>query len=179
MESKLERGDHSEVAATATECPEEILILVVAGRDLLAVGGDHIGTDQVVARQAVRPCQISDPTTQRQPADTRGGDDPPGSRQTKGVGCVVEIPQVAPPPTRAVRSAGSTRTPRIGERSITDRVIPGAESGHAMTAAPHRHLYPLRWACSSAAMTSAASTQRTIAAGLRSCMALRTLRCWS
>ena len=46
----LERGHHPEVAAAAAQCPEQLGVAVgVAGQEL-AVGGDHVGRDQVVAQ---------------------------------------------------------------------------------------------------------------------------------
>jgi hypothetical protein len=44
---------HAEVAAAAAQPPEQVGVLVLAGRHELAVGGDDIRRQQVVAGQAV------------------------------------------------------------------------------------------------------------------------------
>ena len=74
------------------------------------VCGDHVGRDEIVAGQPLSPGEVADATTQGEPPDAGGGDDPSGGRQPEGIGGVVEVPQVAPPPARAVRDVGSTRT---------------------------------------------------------------------
>ena len=48
VEPELEAGDDPEVAAAAAQCPEQILVLIVAGRDLPAIGENDIGREQVV-----------------------------------------------------------------------------------------------------------------------------------
>jgi len=49
MQAELEGRDDAEVAASATERPEEVLVLVVARHQRSAVGGHDFGRDQVVA----------------------------------------------------------------------------------------------------------------------------------
>ena len=58
------------------------------------------------------PCSVSPPTPVVETT-------PPGVASPKTCVSRSTSPQVAPPWTRAVRAAGSTWTPRIGERSIT------------------------------------------------------------
>jgi hypothetical protein len=43
VELKLEAGDDTEVAASATQGPEQIFILVIARSDLPAIGENDIG----------------------------------------------------------------------------------------------------------------------------------------
>ncbi len=53
VELELERGDHREVAAPSAQRPEEIGVLVGAGRQQLTVGGDDIGASRL---STARPC---------------------------------------------------------------------------------------------------------------------------
>jgi len=58
MQAVLERGDDPEVPAAAAQAPEQVRVLLGAGRHALAVGGDDLGAEQVVAR---RPVLARDP----------------------------------------------------------------------------------------------------------------------
>ena len=53
MQPERERGDHAEVAAAAAHRPEQVGVLLGAGRDEAAVGQHHVGRQQVVDGQAV------------------------------------------------------------------------------------------------------------------------------
>ena len=48
VQLELEGGDDPEVAAAAAERPEQVRVLVVLAVTDLAVGGDHLGREQVV-----------------------------------------------------------------------------------------------------------------------------------
>src|SRR5262249_12106787 len=70
MQAVRERGDHAEVAASSPQSPKELGIAVTRAH-LPAVRGNHLGGDEVVAGQAVRPEQVADPAAQRQATDAR------------------------------------------------------------------------------------------------------------
>ncbi|MDM0085129.1 hypothetical protein QTI17_31540 [Variovorax sp. J31P179] len=57
MQLELERGHHAEVAAATADSPEQIGVLLLAGAQELAFGGDHVGRDQAVDAQAEVPAQ--------------------------------------------------------------------------------------------------------------------------
>src|SRR4051812_40875994 len=130
MELVLEGGDHAEVAATATQTPEEVGVFGGARDQQGALRGDDIGGQEVVARQAVLPCQPAKAAAQGQAGNTGIGHGAPGCCQAESLSLTVEIPQVAPPSARAVRRIGSTRTLRRAARSIIrppwHTALPGA-----------------------------------------------------
>ena len=57
VEPEHERRRHAEVAAAAVQRPEQVGVLVLAGGDLPAVGGDEIDRDQVVAGEPEPPLE--------------------------------------------------------------------------------------------------------------------------
>ena len=60
MQPVLEGGDHPEVAAPAPNGPEQVRVLLLAGRKETSVGGDHAGGDEVVRGEAVLAPQVAD-----------------------------------------------------------------------------------------------------------------------
>src|SRR5439155_16699643 len=91
VHGELERGDDTEVPAAAAQGPEQVLVLVLARDEDAAVGGDHFGADQVVARESAAPHEVADSAAQRQPTHAGGRDDAPGRGEAVGVGGVVEV----------------------------------------------------------------------------------------
>ena len=59
MQPVLEGGDHAEVAAPAADGPEQVRVLLLAGRQEAAVGGDQLYGDEVVGREAVLAPQVA------------------------------------------------------------------------------------------------------------------------
>ena len=92
MELVLKGGDHAEVAAAAPDAPEEVRVLTGADVAELAVGGDDIGGDEVVAGQAVLARQPADAAPQGEAGDARVGVGAAGGGQAEGLGLVVEFP---------------------------------------------------------------------------------------
>jgi hypothetical protein len=119
MQAEDERRHDAEVAAAAAEGPEEVGILVGAGGDALAAGQHDVGRQRVVDRQPVLARQVAVAAAEREAADPGGGDDAADRREPVLVRGAIDVAPRAPPPTRAVRAAGSTSTSRIGERSMT------------------------------------------------------------
>ena len=97
---------------------------------------------------------------------------PPGAPRPNGYVAWSTSPHVAPPPTRAVRLSGSTRTFFIVERSMTSPSSTVPKPGTLCPPPRTARSSPLSPAARTTAITSAASVQRTTAAGLRSCMPL-------
>src|SRR5262249_1483473 len=83
--------DDAKVAATAANCPEQVGVFASAGSAQLAVGGDDVHREQVVAAEAIRPAEPADATTKRKPSDARGRDDAAGGRQAKRLRLPVEL----------------------------------------------------------------------------------------
>ena len=111
---ELERGYDTEVAAPAPQRPEQILVLVGTGGERLAVGGHHVGRNEVVDRQAVASGEVADAPTEGESAHTGGRHDPAGGSQAVGVGGVVQVaeqgaPTAPRPPVPGVDSDPSHR----------------------------------------------------------------------
>jgi hypothetical protein len=87
----LKGGDDPEVAATAPQTPEQVGVLVVAGDDELAVGGDHVAGCQAVDGEPKPAHEVADPAAQGQPADAGVGDDAAGHGQAERLGLVVDL----------------------------------------------------------------------------------------
>ena len=86
----LEGGDDAEVPATAAQAPEELLVLVGAGRHELSGGRDDVGRDEVVAGEAVLPHQPADPAAEGEAGDARCRDLSPGRGKPERARLVVE-----------------------------------------------------------------------------------------
>src|SRR5919199_907335 len=89
----LERGDDAEVPAASSNRPEEVFVLLNAGRQQLSIRGDYIGREQIVAGKPVFTIKPSDATSEGEPCDTGHRNDPEGSRQPEPLGLVVELAQ--------------------------------------------------------------------------------------
>ncbi len=136
--TELERGDHAEVAAAATQRPQEVQVAIRPGDDLLAGGGDELGADQVVAGEPLDPRQPADPAAEGEPADAgvpeRAADDGEVMRPGRRVDVLPE------------RSTRDTHDPlhRVDAdlapvAHVDDEGAIGHRmAGHAVPTAPHR-----------------------------------------
>ena len=91
METVLERGDHAKVAPTATQPPEEVGIRGIADHPDLAVGGDEIDGEQVIAGQPVFVPQPAEATAQGEARNAGIGVGAPGGRQAERLGLAVKF----------------------------------------------------------------------------------------
>ena len=91
MQPEEERGDDAEVAAAAANRPEEVGVLVCAGRHEAAVGQHHVGFEQVVDRQTALAGQVAEAAAEGEAADAGGRDDAARRGQAEGVGGVVDV----------------------------------------------------------------------------------------
>jgi hypothetical protein len=71
MEPKFEACDDSKIAAAASQCPEQIHVVLLAGPDHLTFGGDDVGSDQIVDRHAEFPCGPAKAAAKRESRDAR------------------------------------------------------------------------------------------------------------
>ena len=69
MEAELEPGDDAEVAATATDRPEQVRLRGRVGVDHLPVCGDHLCGEQRIDGQAVLADEETDSAAERDAAD--------------------------------------------------------------------------------------------------------------
>ena len=103
VQRELERGDDAEVAAAASQRPEQIGVFVGGRPDDAALGGDHLGGQKVVDGEPVFAHEKADAAAKREPGDTGVAHDAAGGGQTRV--CVSRSTSLhrAPPCTRAVR----------------------------------------------------------------------------
>src|SRR5262249_58152552 len=96
---------HPEVAAATAEPPEEVGVLLGAGAKQIAVGGDHIGRQDIVGGQSVSAHQPAEPAAECQTRDAGVSDDPAGYGEPQGLGLAVELAPEEPPlrPRRSPR----------------------------------------------------------------------------
>src|SRR5207302_4589918 len=134
VQLELERGEHTEVATSAADGPEEVLVLPLAGGQEASVGRDHVGGDEVVTGEPAAPREVADAPAQGQARDTGGRDDAAGGGEAEGVGGGV---QVAPDRTAlrpgAFRGGVDTYAPHPHQVDH-DGVVPGAEARDAVAA---------------------------------------------
>ena len=86
-----EAGDDPEVAAAAPERPEEVRVLVGAGADDAAVGGDELEAADVVAGEPVLAHEPADAAAERQPGDAGLRDDADRHREAVEMGLPVDV----------------------------------------------------------------------------------------
>ncbi len=67
--------DHTEVATTAAQGPEQVRMLVLVGGDQAAIREDDVGLQQVIDRQPVLARQVAGATAEREASNPGGGDD--------------------------------------------------------------------------------------------------------
>jgi hypothetical protein len=91
MGAVLERGYDAEVAAAAAQGPEQLGVGIVAGRDDLTGGQDHLGRQQVVDGQPIAAHQPALTATQGQARDPRARDRAAGRCEPKRRGCSIEL----------------------------------------------------------------------------------------
>ncbi len=140
MQGVLETGHDTEIAATASEGPEEVGMVGVVGHDELTVDGDELHGEHRVDGQTVLAGEEADPTTECDATDpdrtTVAESD--GEPVLGGGGTELGGSETGPGPCR-----GSARvdfdmveTPDIDH----DPAVDDAVAGHAVTAAADREL---------------------------------------
>ena len=91
VEAELERGDHAEVAAAASQRPEQVGELVLGHPQQLAVGRYDVNGEDVVDREAVLAHQPADATAEGEPGDAGVADDSSGGGQTVRLRLAVDV----------------------------------------------------------------------------------------
>ena len=106
MQPVLQRGDDPEVPAAAAQAPEQVGVLVGARRHPLAVGGDDLRGEQVVARGPVLAGDPAEPAAEGQPGHA-------GERDVAGRGGEAEGLR-RPVDVAEQRAGAHARRPRDG-----------------------------------------------------------------
>src|SRR5437868_5688175 len=78
VQLEQKRGDNAEVAATTAYCPEQVGMLLGAGRDEAAIGEYHVNAQQVIDCQAQCTREVANASAQRQSTDTGGRNEATG-----------------------------------------------------------------------------------------------------
>ena len=119
MEVELERRHDAEASPATPGGPEEVRMFGGADSANHAVGGDHLERAHVVAAQTVAALEMSHAASEGEAGNTCEGDLASGCGQPEQLRLPVDITQLAPASTRAVRAWTSTWTPVMGDRSMT------------------------------------------------------------
>ena len=91
MQGEPERGDDAEVAAAATQRPEQIGVLLGGRPDDVGFGGDYLGGQQVVDGEPVLAHEEADAAAEGEPADAGVADDAAGGGQAVGLRVMVDV----------------------------------------------------------------------------------------
>ena len=176
VEPVLERGDDAEVAAAAAQRPEQVGVLVGRRAHDLALGGDHVHRDHVVAGPAVAARQVAEAAADGEAGDAGGGDEAEHGRQPVHLRLAVQIAQRA----AGLRAADALRRidPDAAQQRQVDHqpAVAHREAGDVVAAAAHRADERCSRANRTARTTSAVPVQRAISAGRRSIIAFQTWR---
>ncbi len=140
VQSELELDHDAEVAATATQAPEQIWVLIGGCPHDVAVRGDERVGHDVVACQAGRASEPPHASAQRQPADAGVGHVPGRGGQPEGLGGAVQGAE-----HRAALHAGPQRDRIDGDAAKAGEVdhqpaVRNREAGDVVTAATHADL---------------------------------------
>ena len=138
MKLVLEGGDDPEVAAAASDAPEQVLVLLRAGPQQLSVGGRDVGGYQVVAGESIAAVEPAQPAAEREPCDP--GHDTTPSVVANPNACVARSnsPKVSPGSARTVLVSGSTRTAFMPDRSSMMAPSPHRVPRDAVATPAHR-----------------------------------------
>src|SRR6476660_739753 len=84
--SAKEKGsDNSEVAAPAADRPEQVIIFLSAGGFKTAIGQHDVNLQQIIQTQTIFPRQIASSSTEREPSNSRGGNDAGWNSQSEAL----------------------------------------------------------------------------------------------
>ena len=91
VQGESERADDAEVPAAASQRPEQVGVLVGRRSDDVALGGDHLGLDEVVDGEPVLAHKPADAAAEAEAADAGMAHDASGGGQAVGLGLVVDV----------------------------------------------------------------------------------------
>jgi len=137
--SEPERRDHAEVAAAASEAPEQVPVIVLARDDQLPVRGDDVGRHDVVDAQAVLAGQPPDPAAEGETGDARMRHDPGRNREPQRLRGAIELAEGVA--GSDLGEAVPLVDPHTLQRGQVDdqAVVAEREATHAVAATPYRH----------------------------------------
>lgn len=137
LESERERGHDPEVPAATPERPEEIRMFLLAGRDEGTVGGDDIGSAEVVACEPKGAHEPADAAAEGEARNAGSRRDPAGDGEAECLSLVVEIP-VEDAGLQANRSRRGIDTDSLHAREIQHQaVVPQGRTCDVVPAGTH------------------------------------------
>jgi hypothetical protein len=140
VEAELERGDHAEVAAAASQRPEQVWVLVLGRPQQLAVCRHHVDGEQVVDREAVLAHQPADATAEREPGHSGVAHDAAGGGHTVHLRLVIDVaPQRATLHPGAAVGGIDSHAPHRREVD-DDPVVANGGARHVVASAPYGDL---------------------------------------
>ena len=159
VELELEARHDPEVAATAADRPEEVLVLVRIGGQQPAVGGHDLDRLEGIDRQTELPNEEADTAAERQPGDADRPGVPEGRCETMGSGGFRVLPgRHAGLDPRGLPLGVDVESLHVREIEH-DAAVDGAVTCNAVTAAPHREGHP-GFACQDHGARDVAGTGR-------------------
>jgi hypothetical protein len=120
------------------ERPEQLRILVVGSSQVLAVGGDELDRQQIVAHETELAVQPASATAQDQSADPGGGHPATGARQAVRLGHLIEVAHDGPTSHDGGAGLGIDRHRVHAPQVDHDAAVGECRTGHAVPAAPDR-----------------------------------------
>ena len=139
VEAELEAGHDPEVAAAATDGPEQVRVVVGVDPQALAVGGHDVGGEEVVDGQAVLAHEVADTPARGEPAEPdRAGVTEPGREAVFARPPSSTPPAVRPASAHAVRPSTSMSRLLHVPQVEDDPAVDDAVSGAAVPAAADR-----------------------------------------
>ncbi len=137
MEAERKGRDDAEVAAAAPQSPEQILVLILAGRDEGPVGEHDVSRKQVVDAQATTPCQVSEPAAESQTPDSGRRHDAARRSKPERVRRVIDVaPRAAALDRRDPRRRVDLDPLHRGQIE-DDAIVNRSEPGNVMPAAAY------------------------------------------
>src|SRR6266508_1434101 len=136
MQAEREPGDDPEVAATASDRPEQVLVVRPAGRADLSVCGDDFDLLQVVDRPAEPASQVAKSAAERQAGHSSLGHEAEHRRQPVLLRGLVDVLEQAPRPN--VRKPGIGVNRDVAHAGhVPHQSVPGDRGSGDVVASAH------------------------------------------
>ena len=180
VEPELEAGDDAEVAAAASERPEEVGVLGCAGANHLAGRGHDLGGLEVVNGHAVLAAEPAEAAAERQAGNAGGGVDAKRRGEAVDLGRGVEVRKRGAALDGDAASAGSTRSGLHPGKVDYHAVIADGIAGDVVSAAADGEQESrCPWRSSPPGRRPTCVAQRAMSAGCLSIIAFQILRALS
>ena len=96
MHAVFDRGDDAEISAAAAQAPQEVRVLLFRRAQEVAVRGDDVEGERIVAGEAEAPAEPAEAAAEREARGAGVRDDARGGRKSKRGAFMVELPEQGP-----------------------------------------------------------------------------------